>query len=318
MGLIFDGVDLKQRFGFIAQDISGRGSPPITTTDFDMPDIDGAIELSRKAGIRKVSVKGMVYDAEPATARSKKDNLIRLLTTAYSEDKKLLFSDTERFLYVKLASDPFTLGPYGPIFNATVYEVTFAFEAREPWFFGEAHGVEDIIINSGRIQADAPEYIASPKTRYIPNEPYVTAYGLFFGNILGNDGRDMVENTEITFDTISGHVYYETANKKKFTAVSASTTLLFEGAQSVEWDTDTAATKDIMVIDLTAIGVLPPPVTQKFGVVKAENLSEAQLSVLINDYHDGWNDEDFNITTNTTSAVSWDTGSALTQLQREV
>jgi len=310
MGLMFDNIDLKAEFGFVTQEATGRGSPPVTMTELDMPDIDGAIELSRKAGVRRIRIRGLVYDNNPETARQKKDGLIRLITKAYSEVKPLKFPDTQRFLLVKLAGDPVALGPYGPIYNASVYEMDFTFEAREPWFFGESWGSDGVLINQAeRLCADAPAYIASPRAKYIPNEPYLNAYGLFFGNVLGDAGQGMPENSEITFDTISGH------------------TLFFEGAQGVDWDTSSAvtmlsrttdATKDVMVVDLTAVGELPPPLKQKFGIAKADALDEGVLSVLVGDYHDGWDDEDFNITNNQRYGVAWDTSSALTPLQREV
>lgn len=61
MGLMFDGVDLKQRFGFTVTEVNGRGSPSVSRTLLEMEYVDGAIELAKKLNSRNLTIRGYVY-----------------------------------------------------------------------------------------------------------------------------------------------------------------------------------------------------------------------------------------------------------------
>ena len=188
-GIIFDNVDLRSTYNFIVQDIGGRGSPPVVSQDLDMPELDGALLLNRKVGTRKLTIRAIVYGKTSAEAKEKKDSLIRLLSTAYDQDKKILFPDTERYLWVRLGSEPVSVGPMGAVFNSIAYDLTINFEAREPYFFGEEFEADGLIVGGiQNVSVDAISFVGSPKTRYLPNEPYLVVQQISPGNLLGNCG----------------------------------------------------------------------------------------------------------------------------------
>ena len=164
MGLIFGGIDLKQNYKFVTTKIDGRGSPPISTVDLEMPRVDGKIELSRKLQSRRISITGYVYGKNSAEALTNKDNLIKLISKAYSQEMKLEFPDTNRYIYVKLTGDPLVIGPVGPILNAVAYELTFNFEAYDPLFYGEDFSQQ--IIGIENVQFDAKIPLDAPVRRY--------------------------------------------------------------------------------------------------------------------------------------------------------
>jgi len=101
MGLIFDGIDLRTTYNFVVTKIDGRGSPPVSRNTLDMPRVDGDIELNSKLKSRNITITGYVYGADAA---QKKDELIKLVTQAYSSEKALTFPDTNRTIYVKLCT----------------------------------------------------------------------------------------------------------------------------------------------------------------------------------------------------------------------
>ena len=164
MGLIFDGIDLKQNYKFVTTKVDGRGSPPISTVGLEMPRVDGKIELSRKLQSRKIVITGYVYGKDSSEALTNKDNLIKLISKAYSQETKLEFPDTNKYIYVKLSGEPLVIGPVGPTFNAVAYELTFTFEALDPLFYGEDFSEE--LIGVSKVQFDAKIPLESPIRRY--------------------------------------------------------------------------------------------------------------------------------------------------------
>ena len=195
-GIIFDNVDLRSTYNFIVQDIGGRGSPPVVSQDLDMPGLDGALLLNRKVGTRKLTIRAIVYGKTSAEAKAKKDSLIRLLSTAYDQDKKILFPDTERYLWVRLGSEPVSVGPMGAVFNSIAYDLSINFEAREPYFFGEEFGDDGLIVGGiQNVSVDAMSFVGSPKTRYLPNEPYLAVQQIATRNLLGSYGSFEIDNS---------------------------------------------------------------------------------------------------------------------------
>jgi len=183
MGLMFDGIDLRSTYNFVVTKIDGRGSPPVFRNALDMPRVDGQIEVEAKLKSRNLVISGYVYGSDAAT---KKDNLIKLISQAYSQEKKLTFPDTNRTIYVKLAGDPIVVGPVGPILNASAYEITFNFVALDPFFYADEHN------ETGwgyiKVNADAPTYLMSPRSQILKREPKIELYPVTIVNLVGKYG----------------------------------------------------------------------------------------------------------------------------------
>ncbi len=187
MGLKFDGVDLKEQFGFVVTKADGRGSPPISSTKLVVPRVDGAVLLNQRMDVRRISISGYVYGSTAAEAAQKKDGLIKLISTAYNSEKKLQFPDTNRYIYVRLAGEPIVIGPVGPVFGAYAYEISLNFEAIDPYFYGDEFNYN----NAGfvfSVDADAPIYLISPRREFLDHEPNVTIYPVTIVNLLGKYG----------------------------------------------------------------------------------------------------------------------------------
>jgi len=185
---MFNGVDLKEQYNFNVTKIDGRGSPPVSTTEIELPRVDGAIVLNRRFGKRKISISGYIYGTSISEATQKKDDLIRLISTAYDTEQKLQFPDTGRYIYVQLAGEPIAIGPVGPIFGAYAYEIFLNFEAKDPYFYGD-----DFNFNGAgwlfTIDADAPTYLISPRREFMKREPNITIYPVTLVNLLGVYGN---------------------------------------------------------------------------------------------------------------------------------
>jgi hypothetical protein len=189
MGLIFDGIDLKTNYNFVVTNINGRGSPPVSRTMLELPRIDGAIELNSKLRSRNITISGYVYGTDAST---KKDALIKLITQAYSQEKKLTFPDTNRSIYVKLAGEPIVLGPVGPVLNAQAYEITFRFTAQDPFFYGEDH--DEVGFRIVKVNANSPTYLISPRRKFLKREPSIKIEPYTIVNLLGKYGDFEVDS----------------------------------------------------------------------------------------------------------------------------
>ena len=187
MGLKFDGVDLKEQFGFVVTKADGRGSPPISSTKLVVPRVDGAVLLNQRMDVRRISISGYVYGRTAAEAAQKKDGLIKLISTAYNSEKKLQFPDTSRYVYVRLAGEPIVIGPVGPVFGAYAYEISLNFEAIDPYFYGDEFNYNDAGFVFS-VDADAPIYLISPRREFLEHEPNVTIYPVTIVNLLGKYG----------------------------------------------------------------------------------------------------------------------------------
>lgn len=189
MGLIFDGIDLRSNYNFVVTKIDGRGSPPVSRTMLELPRIDGAIELNSKLRSRDITISGYVYGTDAST---KKDELIKLISQAYEQEKKLTFPDTNRSIYVKLAGEPIVIGPIGPVLNAQAYEITFRFTAQDPYFYGEDH--DEVGFNIVKVNANAPTYLISPRRKFLKREPSISIYPYTIINLLGRYGNFEVDS----------------------------------------------------------------------------------------------------------------------------
>jgi len=189
MGLMFSGIDLKSTYNFVVTRVDGRGSPPVSRDVLDMPRVDGDIEINSKLKSRNLVISGYVYGTDAAT---KKDNLIKLITQAYSQEKKLTFPDTNRSIYVKLAGEPIVVGPLGPVLNAQAYEITFNFVAQDPYFYADEHN------EAGwgyiKVNADAPTYLMSPRKQFLRREPTIELYPVTVVNLLGKYGNFEIDS----------------------------------------------------------------------------------------------------------------------------
>jgi len=189
MGLMFDGIDLKANYNFVVTKIDGRGSPPVSYSTIDMPRVDGLIAVGNKLKARDLTISGYVYGSDAAT---KKDELIKLISQAYEQEKKLTFPDTNRSIYVKLAGEPIVIGPIGPVLNAQAYEITFRFTAQDPYFYGEDH--DEVGFNIVKVNANAPTYLISPRRKFLKREPSISIYPYTIVNLLGRYGNFEVDS----------------------------------------------------------------------------------------------------------------------------
>lgn len=184
MGLMFDGVDLKQRFGFTVTEVNGRGSPSVSRTLLEMEYVDGAIELAKKLNSRNLTIRGYVYGEN---LQMKKNDLINLISRSYAEEKELIFPDTNRSIFVKLNGEPFVLGPVGPSLNAAAYEITFDFIAHDPVFYGDFHDEEGGSLIP--LKVGAPTYFITPSRTFLKREPTITIQPYTCVNLLGAYGN---------------------------------------------------------------------------------------------------------------------------------
>lgn len=184
MGLMFDGIDLKQKYGFVVTEINGRGSPSVTRTTLELEYVDGVVELSQKLNPRNLTVRGYVYGEN---AHQKKNDLISLVSRSYSEEKELIFPDTNRSIFVKLNGEPFVLSNIGPILNAVAYEITFDFIAHDPVFYGETY--DEIGGGLAIVPTCAPIYFVTPSRTFLLREPTIELYPYTAVNLLGIQGN---------------------------------------------------------------------------------------------------------------------------------
>jgi hypothetical protein len=136
VGLVFDSVDLKTQFNFVASKISGRGMPPIEAETISFPRVPGETVLYQKWKPRKIDISGYVYDTTPEGALEKAEGLLRLFSSAYSADKALIFPDNSKGIYVRLSNGE--TASYTPVtapFYSYVYEIQASFIAYNPFFF---------------------------------------------------------------------------------------------------------------------------------------------------------------------------------------
>lgn len=184
MGLIFDGIDLKQKFGFTVTEVSGRGSPSVSRTILELEYVDGAVELAKKLNSRNLTIRGYVYGEN---LQMKKNDLINLISRSYAEEKELVFPDTNRSIFVKLNGEPFVLGPVGPSLNALAYEITFDFIAHDPVFYGDFHDERGGSVIP--LKVGAPTYFVTPSRTFLKREPTLTIQPYTCVNLLGSYGN---------------------------------------------------------------------------------------------------------------------------------
>lgn len=139
MGLVFDSVDLKAQYNFIASKVTGRGMPPVEAETISFPRVPGETVLYQKWKSRKIDVSGYVYDSTADGALAKAEGLLRLFSSAFSADKALVFPDNGKGIYVRLATGE--TASYTHVtapFYSHVYEIQASFIAYNPFFFDGA------------------------------------------------------------------------------------------------------------------------------------------------------------------------------------
>lgn len=193
MGLMFDNVDLKTEYGFVVTRVDGRASPPLDVTSFEFDHLHGGVILNKRFKPREITITGYVHGSA-STLQSKKDNLLKLLASAYDREVPLTFPDTNRTIYVRLAGEPLVIGPVGPSLNAKAYELTIRFVAYDPFFYGSeqsASGTRVVRLNAG-----APSYLVLPSNLqdYYKREPKLRLEAYTVINRVGKTGNFETDN----------------------------------------------------------------------------------------------------------------------------
>lgn len=191
--MFFNGIDLKANYNFVLKEESGRGMPPIISKELTFDFVDGVLNIPDydRFDKRNLTITGYVYGRPGEDVYQKKTDLIKLITTCYSEEKELKFDDGKTF-YVRLANEPLSYEKHGALLNAKVFEITFNFVCYDPFAYGEEK--EYLIANeNNNLQAYAPTKLVSFTKEILNHEPQTFIEALSNIKIIGNH-FDIVES----------------------------------------------------------------------------------------------------------------------------